>query len=457
MKNLDLDRSLLQGQRRDSRIVPNPEIHRLLARIKKQDSTPQVQTLDPPSAGLWLRLRLRCQVLVRTVWFECFISAVIVANSVMIGLETQMGLHGQALTWAGAAELGFLAIYTVELLIRSIAEQWACLTDWWFIFDFTLVVSACVEQVVYRFTGDEADQIMILRLLRLIRLVRTFRMLRQIRSIWRLVYGLITCGETMFSTFALLGLVIYVFGVLGVEVIAGNEELQSNATTAPILAKYFGSLGMTMMTLSQFVTMDSIAPVYVPLVLEQPLLLLYFLPLGAIVSISLMNLITAVLVEGALEHARQDREEERKLDNITAKQMLPEIVGLFDKMDLDGSGEIGIEEMIQFEKPGSRVMNRRILDRASVDSMEDLFKILDVDGSGRITRAEFEEGLLSIFLREVPISSLQIMRMLRLLRDAVSELQQDVKGFPPQLKGLAAVPSTNRHTWAEMRPAKRLS
>ena len=126
-----------------------------------------------------------------------------------------MGLHGQALTWAGAAELGFLAIYTVELLIRSIAEQWACLTDWWFIFDFTLVVSACVEQVVYRFTGDEADQIMILRLLRLIRLVRTFRMLRQIRSIWRLVYGLITCGETMFSTFALLGLVIYVFGVLG--------------------------------------------------------------------------------------------------------------------------------------------------------------------------------------------------------------------------------------------------
>ena len=40
-------------------------------------------------------------------------------------------------------------------------------------------------------------------------------MIKQIRSIWRLVYGLVTCGEMMCSTFALLSLVIYVFGVLG--------------------------------------------------------------------------------------------------------------------------------------------------------------------------------------------------------------------------------------------------
>ena len=97
------------------------------------------------------------------------------------------------------------------------SEKWGCLFDWWFLFDFTLVLSACVEQVAYIFTGSSADQIMILRLLRLIRLVRSFRMIKQIKSIWRLVYGLLTCGQTMFSTFALLSLVIYVFGVLGTE------------------------------------------------------------------------------------------------------------------------------------------------------------------------------------------------------------------------------------------------
>ena len=128
-----------------------------------------------------------------------------------------MSLNGHDLVWADEAEVVFLVIYISEILLRCIAEKWGCLFDWWFLFDFTLVLSACVEQVAYIFTGSSADQIMILRLLRLIRLVRSFRMIKQIKSIWRLVYGLLTCGQTMFSTFALLSLVIYVFGVLGTE------------------------------------------------------------------------------------------------------------------------------------------------------------------------------------------------------------------------------------------------
>ena len=65
---------------------------------------------------------------------------------------------------------------------------------------------------------------------------------------------------------------------------------------------------MTMITLSQFVTQDSIAAIYSPLIKARPVLVLYFLALLFIVSIALMNLVTAVLVEGALEHARQEKE-----------------------------------------------------------------------------------------------------------------------------------------------------
>ena len=292
------------------------------------------------------------------------------------------------------------------------------------------MLGACAGQLALVWTGESAEQIMVLRLLRLMRLARSLRMIRQIRSIFRLVYGLITCGETIFSTFALLSLVIYVFGVLGAEVIASNKELQDNPTTGPIITNHFSSLGMTMMMLTQFVTMDSIASVYKPLILQEPLLLLYFLPLGAIVSIALMNLITAVLVEGALESARQDREEERKMESITTKQMLPEIVRIFETLDADGNGEIDIEEMARFDKPGKgggSGVNRRILDRAAVDSMEELFTILDVDSSGRVSRMEFEEGLLNIFLREVPVSSLQILKMIRLLRDSIGELHAELR------------------------------
>ena len=46
--------------------------------------------------------------------------------------------------------------------------------------------------------------------------------------------------------------------------------------------------------------------------MAKPILMLYFLPLLMFLSIALMNLITAVLVEHALEHASQEAELARK-------------------------------------------------------------------------------------------------------------------------------------------------
>ena len=39
--------------------------------------------------------------------------------------------------------------------------------------------------------------------------------------------------------------------------------------------------------------------------------------------------------------------------------------------------------------------------RVAEDSMTDLFELLDVDGSGRLTRGEFVEGLLNLVLMDV--------------------------------------------------------
>ena len=54
--------------------------------------------------------------------------------------------------------------------------------------------------------------------------------------------------------------------------------------------------------------------------------------------------------------------------------MLPEILELFDLADADGSGELAIEEMRQFEESGH--VPEQILDRASVSSMTELFNVL---------------------------------------------------------------------------------
>jgi len=423
----------------------SPHTRRLLKKVREQTTLQKQKSLEiPKSQGLWKRTKHACKKLIKKDWFECMISFVIVANSAIIGVDSHLSLpstgettKGPGLAWASEAEIFFLVFYSLELAIRAIALQSKCMRDGWFIFDAILVTSAYIEQLLSLFSVQSEQQIMILRLLRLIRLVRTFRMIRQIKSIWRLLYGLLTCGELLISTLALLGMVIYVFAVLGLETIASNQEMREDDNIQRLLDERFSSLGVTMMTLTQFVTLDSLSSLYLPLIKKNAWLMFYFLGLIIIVSIALMNLVTAVLVEGALEHARQDRELEAKVGMVTAKQMLPGILSLFDAVDQDGSGEIVIEEMEKFEQSGLHTVPPHFLDRASVESMTELFDMLDVDKSGRINKDEFTEGILDIFLREVPLSSLQMMKMLRLLHKSTSELEvglEDVRVIVKDMK-----------------------
>lgn len=390
--------------------------------------------------GWWVFFQGCTRMIVDHPWFECIISLAILVNSVMLGVESQMSLDHRDIAWSKTAEICFLIIFTFEILLRLIAHR--SRIDGWFLFDALLVFIAFVDQFIQLLsagTGAE-QQVLILRTMRLFRLIRTFRMIKQIRSIWRLVYGLVTCGETIISTFTLLFIVNYVFGVMGLELITKDQELRADPEINEIVTERFNSLPVAMMTLAQFVTMDSIGVIHAPLVKKKALVLgLYFGLLIIVVSISLMNLVTAVMVEGALEHARQEKEEEEKLAQATAKQLVPEIISLFDQIDADGSGEVDLKEMAKFQEEG--VVPEYLLDRASVDSVTDLFALLDVDGSGIITRQEFIEGLLSIFLREIPVSVLQLLKMTRKMRDDVSQMKRDMNDVSEAMNILRPEPS----------------
>lgn len=386
------------------------------------------------SGGLWPFLQAISRKLVGSIAFEFVILAVIILNSFIIGLESQMSLSQEALEWAPLAENFFLAVYSLEILARLAARRSGTPCDGWFAFDAFLVLSSYLERIIELISGESAEQLMLLRLLRLFRLVRTFRMVKQVRPLWRLVHGLMTSLDTVLSTFLLLGLVLYVFGVLGVELIASSDSFKSDPVTNAILESNFSSLGFTMITLAQFVTLDSIAALYFPLVRVQPWLMLYFASLIAIVSISVMNLVTAALVEGTLENARMLRQEEERMRSANTQQMLPEILELFDRADEDGSGELAIDEMRRFEEAGH--VPEQILDRASVSSMTELFNVLDVDKSGVVTREEFAEGLLDILLRDVSVSSLQQMKTLRTLREGLGRLEETISGLKAETSSL---------------------
>merc|ERR1719333_892923 len=81
--------------------------------------------------------------------------------------------------------------------------------------------------------SNELAPLMVLRVMRLLRLARSVRLLVQFKTLWMLVRGLLTSATTMFYTFMLMILILYVFACLGVEIITKNEELQTHNTLGP--------------------------------------------------------------------------------------------------------------------------------------------------------------------------------------------------------------------------------
>eukprot|EP00435_Cladocopium_sp_Y103_P067734 s99_g30.t1 len=86
----------------------------------------------------------------------------------------------------------------------------------------------------------------------------------------------------------------------------------------------FGSLPRAILTLVQFVSLDSIAGVYFPLIMAKPWLAIYFMPLMVLIPIGLMNLVTAVLVEHALSHATREEELHRMHTKDTCQNCFPQ-------------------------------------------------------------------------------------------------------------------------------------
>eukprot|EP00931_Biecheleriopsis_adriatica_P048524 TRINITY_DN28032_c0_g1_i1.p2 TRINITY_DN28032_c0_g1~~TRINITY_DN28032_c0_g1_i1.p2 ORF type:complete len:561 (-),score=123.78 TRINITY_DN28032_c0_g1_i1:106-1788(-) len=370
-------------------------------------------------------------------YFDYLIGAIIALNAVCIGIETQVSIDRDAdLSTLELLEIAFLVIYTLEIWLRIAAFGKANLWDAWFRFDFTLVAMGYIGWVIEESIPNPdivnmMDSIMLVRTFRLLRLIRALRMVKICKQMWRLVYGLTTSLNTMASTLGLCGLFLYMFGCVGVELITKDAWLNSCEDTKDIVAYNFGSLGLTILTLLQFVTMDSIAAYYYPLVVHKPLLIWYFVAVLLVVSISLMNLVTAVLVEGALANAAKDKEEEAKMLRAEMGHIVPKIMEIFGELDTDDSGLVTKAEI---QKLDIRSLPAAIVDKVAADNMYELFDVLDADGTGELTKDEFVRGLLSIGLLHVPIGEIQSLKLAKSTRHRVMEVQEQLDAVKRALK-----------------------
>jgi len=205
-----------------------------------------------------------------------------------------------------------------------------------------------------------------------------------------------------------------------------------------LIQSHFRSVFFVVMMLFQFVTMDSISGIYLPFIRVRPWLAAYFGAIVFIVSIALMNMVMAVIVEGALAQAHTDRELEDKLERERLLTLEPVLRKWFNEMDSDNTKTIKVEE-IDFSTAPKEFGDR--MDKMS--SLREFFELLDCDHSGELTADEFVDGVIGMCLSE-NMDILLILKLLRTVRHDVTTIQATLLRDEPSekpIRRLADVPS----------------
>jgi len=217
-----------------------------------------------------------CARVVSAGWFEPFMIGCIIANGIIIGLETSKDIDG---AYGQLLHLGndiFLVTFIIEaaLKITAVAPRLKLyFGNGWNLFDFTVVVLSLVPS-----TGEFALVARLIRVLRVLRLVSAVPQLRLI------VATLVRSIPSMGHVILLMGVIFYIYGVTGYHLFHAHD------------ADNWGTLGAALLTLFQIVTLEGWVDVMETAMEALPWAWVYFVTFVLIGTFVMLNLFIAVVI-----------------------------------------------------------------------------------------------------------------------------------------------------------------
>jgi voltage-gated sodium channel len=222
--------------------------------------------------------------LVESHAFTTAVIVVIIANAVVLGMQTYDGLvdrYGDLLDLLNGL---FLAFFVLELAVR-IASYWPRPQEFfrsgWNVFDFVIIAVAFVPGLSRSST--------LLRLARLARVVRIVRLLPDLRL---LVTAVLRSLPPLFSMALVTTLIIFVYGMVGWSLFGDK------------LPEQWGNIGEAMLTLFVMLTLEDF-----PRLMEQgmeiyPWSWVYFVSFVLVAAFIIINVLIGIVLN-SMEEARE--------------------------------------------------------------------------------------------------------------------------------------------------------
>lgn len=219
------------------------------------------------------RWRSRLAHWVESSRIQGLIIAVILINAAVLGLETFPTVeaqHGELLHWIDQICLG---VFVVELVIKLCVYRGIFWRNTWNWFDFIVVAVSLVPG-----SGP-------LSVLRTLRVFRVLRLLTAIPSLRKVVAAFLHSIPGLTGVIAIMCIFFFTAGVLATHLF--GEDFPD----------WFGSLGLSLYSLFQIMTLESWSMGIVRPIMEvHPFAWMFFVPFIVIATFTILNLFIGIIV-----------------------------------------------------------------------------------------------------------------------------------------------------------------
>lgn len=234
-----------------------------------------------------MSLRDRIAGWLDTSAFRNTITAVILFNALLLGLETSDGAMAAAGDLILLLDMLCLSVFVIEIGLKLFVQRVRFFRSGWNLFDFTIVGVSLLPG---------AQVFSVLRALRVLRLLRIISVAPRLR---RVVEGLVNALPGMGSVFLLMGIIFYIASVMATKLFGAS------------FPDWFGSLGQSAYSLFQIMTLESWSMGIVRPVMEtHPWAWAFFVPFIMITTFAVVNLLVGLIVN-SMQDAHSEEETTR--------------------------------------------------------------------------------------------------------------------------------------------------
>ena len=252
--------------------------------------------------------------IIENKFFITFITLVIMINAITLGLETSAEIKLEYGGFLSIIDKIALSIFTIELIVKISVYKLKFFKDGWNLFDFIIVVVSLIPT-----SGPFS-------VLRAFRIFRTLRLLSIVPSMKRIIQAIFISIPGILSVGTIIVLIFYISSVLTTTFFGQSFN------------EWFGTIGNSMYTLFQIMTLESWSMGIVrPVMKEYPLAWMFFVPFILVTTFAILNLFIGIIVD-AMQQISSDGKDVKKISDedmykkiSSLEKQLKEIKKILDK------------------------------------------------------------------------------------------------------------------------------